>query len=163
MLDILKPGRYINNEWNSVHKRGSDSKLKVALCFPDIYEIGMSHLGMKILYGILNNEHDIICERFFVPWVDMEKHMREKKEAILSLESKCPLHEFDIIGFSLQYEMNYTDVLNMLELGRVPIYSKDRDDSHPIVIAGGACVFNPEPMADFIDAFVIPLRYLESF
>jgi radical SAM family uncharacterized protein len=152
---ILKPGRYINGEWNSVHKEWKDSMLKIVLAFPDIYEIGMSHLGMKILYGILNREKDILCERVFAPWDDMEKNMRLEKKSLLSLESGRKLKEFDIVGFSLQYEMSYTDVLNMLELGEIPVLCKDRGDGDPVVIAGGPCVFNPAPMTDFIDAFVI--------
>jgi len=155
MIDILKPARYINSEWNAVHKEWEPGALKIALAFPDVYEIGMSHLGMRILYGILNNEKDVICERAFTPWPDMEKRLRDKKENLSSLESGKALKEFDIIGFSLQYEMNYTDVLNMLDLGGVSLYSKDRQAGGPIVIAGGPCAFNPEPLADFIDAFVI--------
>ena len=155
MLDIIKPGRYINSEWNAVHKEWKDSALKIALSFPDIYEIGMSHLGMKILYGILNREEGVICERAFAPWTDMEKRLRDRKENLLSLETSHALKEFDIIGFSLQYEMSCLDTLNMLDLGGVPLYSKERGDSDPIVIAGGPCAFNPEPLADFIDAFVI--------
>ncbi|MDP2911077.1 MAG: TIGR03960 family B12-binding radical SAM protein, partial [Candidatus Omnitrophota bacterium] len=155
MENILKPARYINSEWNAVHKEWKDSALKVALCFPDIYEIGMSHLGMRILYGVLNKEKDVICERAFAPWDDMEKRIRDRKEMLCSLESSHALKEFDIVGFSLQYEMNYTDILNMLDLGGVPLYSKERTDTDPIVIAGGPCAFNPEPLADFIDAFVI--------
>ena len=155
MLDILKPGRYINSEWNAVHKKWDQGALKIALAFPDVYEIGMSHLGMRILYGILNKEKDVICERAFTPWPDMEKRLRDKKENLSSLESRQALKEFDIIGFSLQYEMNYPDVLNILDLGGVKVYSKDRQEGGPIVIAGGPCAFNPEPLADFIDAFVI--------
>ena len=155
MIDILKPARYINSEWNAVHKEWEPGALKIALAFPDVYEIGMSHLGMRILYGILNKEKDVICERAFKPWPDMEKRLRDKKENLSSLESGKALKEFDIIGFSLQYEMNYTDVLNMLDLGGVSLYSKDRQEGGPIVIAGGPCAFNPEPLADFIDAFVI--------
>lgn len=155
MLDILKPGRYINSEWNAVHKEWNEGALKIALSFPDVYEIGMSHLGIKILYGLLNKKKDIICERVFAPWPDMERRLRDRKEKLCSLESSRALKEFDIIGFSLQYEMNYLDVLNMLDLGGVPLYSKDRMDSDPIVIGGGPCAFNPEPLADFIDAFVI--------
>ena len=155
MLGILKPARYINSEWNAVHKEWKDSALKVALCFPDIYEIGMSHLGMRILYGVLNKEKDVICERAFAPWDDMEKRIRDRKEMLCSLESSHALKEFDIIGFSLQYEMNYPDILNMLDIGGVPLYSKKRADGDPIVIAGGPCAFNPEPLADFIDVFVI--------
>jgi len=155
MLDILKPARYINSEWNARHKDWDDAGLKVALAFPDIYEIGMSHLGMKILYGILNREKDVICERVFAPWLDMEQKLRAEGKRLLSLESSRDLNDFDIIGFSLQYEMNYTDILNVLELGGLALHSKDRSDSGPIVIAGGPCAFNPEPLADFIDAFVV--------
>ncbi len=155
MSDIYKPGRYINSEWNAVHKERKDSILKVALCFPDIYEIGMSHLGMKILYGILNQEEDVLCERVFAPWSDMEKKIRAEGKMLSSLESESPLKDFDIVGFSLQYEMSFVDALNMLDLGKVPIRASDRGDSDPVVIAGGPCVFNPEPMSEFIDAFVI--------
>jgi len=152
---ILKPGRYINKEWNAVHKEWTDEKLKVALCFPDIYEIGMSHLGMKIIYGLLNDRKDILCERVFAPWVDMEQKMRAEGTVLSSLESKRPLKDFDILGFSLQYEMSFVDVLNVLDLAKIPLRSADRGDEHPLVIAGGPCAFNPEPMADFVDAFVI--------
>ncbi|MFC1623940.1 TIGR03960 family B12-binding radical SAM protein, partial [Candidatus Omnitrophota bacterium] len=155
MLDILKPGRYINREWNAVHKEWDPRSLKVALSFPDIYEIGMSHLGLKILYGILNREKDVVCERVFAPWSDMEKRMRGKKEILSSIESRKGLRSFDVIGFSLQNEMSYVDVLNMLDLGGVPVLASERKDSDPLVIAGGPCAFNPEPMAPFIDAFVI--------
>ncbi|MFH1853870.1 MAG: TIGR03960 family B12-binding radical SAM protein [Candidatus Omnitrophota bacterium] len=156
MIDgVLKPGRYIGNEWNAVGKEWDSVSLRIALCFPDIYEIGMSHLGMRIIYGVLNNEKDILCERVFAPWKDMEQKLRATGSSLQSLESKKAFKEFDIIGFSLQYEMSYTDVLNMLDLGRVPLWSKDRGDDDPIVIAGGPCAFNPEPMADFIDAFFI--------
>ena len=152
---ILKPGRYIDSEWNAIHKGQQQGMLRVALCFPDIYEIGMSHLGMKILYGALNREKDVFCERVFAPWSDMERKMREENGALRSLEGRAALKDFDVVGFSLQYEMNCVDVLNMLDLGGIPVFSKDRDDTHPIVIAGGPCAFNPEPMAEFIDAFVI--------
>ncbi len=155
MENILKPGRYINNEWNAIHKEWKDGDLKVALSFPDVYEIGMSHLGMKILYGILNSQEGVICERVFAPWIDMEKKIRAEHGKLCSLESSHALNEFDIIGFSLQYEMNYLDVVNMLDLGGVPLHTKDRSDGDPIIIAGGPCAFNPEPMDDFIDAFVI--------
>ncbi len=155
MSDIYKPGRYINSEWNAVHKEWKDSILKVALCFPDIYEIGMSHLGMKILYGVLNQEEDVLCERVFAPWNDMEKKIRAEEKPLFSLESQRPLKDFDIVGFSLQYEMNFVDTLNMLDLAKIPIRANDRSDSDPVVIAGGPCVFNPGPMSEFIDAFVI--------
>lgn len=155
MDGVLKPGRYIDSEWNAVHKKWDDSTLKVALCFPDIYEIGMSHLGMRIIYGALNREEGVLCERVFAPWGDMEQKLRAANEPLFSLENKRALKDFDIVGFSLQYEMGYVDVLNMLDLGKVPLASKDRGDGDPIVVAGGPCAFNPEPMADFIDAFVI--------
>src|SRR3989338_1073126 len=155
MENILKPGRYINSEWNAVHKEWKDSALKVALGFPDVYEIGMSHLGTKILYGILNRQKGVICERVFAPGMDMEKRMKDKEEKLCSLESSHALKEFDIIGFSIQYEMNYLDLLNILYLGGVALYSKDRGEGDPVVIAGGPCAFNPEPLADFVDAFVI--------
>jgi len=155
VIDILKPARYINSEWNAVHKEWNDGALKIALAFPDVYEIGMSHLGIKILYGILNREKGVVCERVFSLWPDMEKRLRGRKETLCSLESARPLKEFDIIGFSLQYEMNYTDILNILDLGGVPLKARDRGDGDPIVIAGGPCAFNPEPLADFIDVFVI--------
>ena len=152
---IFKPGRYINREWNAVHKEWTDDRLKVALCFPDIYEIGMSHLGIKIIYGLLNSRKDILCERVFAPWVDMERKMRAEGAMLSSLESKRPLKDFDILGFSLQYEMSFVDVLNVLDLAQIPLRSADRTEEHPLVIAGGPCAFNPEPMADFIDAFVV--------
>ena len=155
MDTVLRPGRYINGEWNAVHKEWTDGMFKVALCFPDIYEIGMSHLGMKIIYGVLNKEKDVLCERVFAPWIDMEKMLRQRKEPILSLEGRKRLKEFDILGFSLQYEMNFTDVLNVLDLGQIPMRASERGEGDPVVIAGGPCCFNPEPLADFIDAFVI--------
>ena len=152
---IFKPGRYINKEWNAVHKEWTADAVKVALCFPDIYEIGMSHLGIRIIYGVLNQEKNIICERVFAPWIDMEKKLRERDEPLFSLESRRALKDFDILGFSLQYEMSFTDVLNMLDLGRIPIRASERDNDTPLVIAGGPCCFNPEPLADFVDVFVI--------
>ena len=155
MDGIFKPGRYINKEWNAAHKEWDGAALKIALVFPDIYEIGMSHLGMKILYGILNREKGVIWERVLAPWPDMEAMLRDKKEKLSSLESSRPLKEFDIIGFSLQYEMNYLEVLNALDLGGVSLRSSERGDGDPLVIAGGPAAFNPEPLADFIDAFVI--------
>jgi radical SAM family uncharacterized protein len=154
-LEVLRPARYIGREWNSVHKEWKKGFVKFALCFPDIYEIGMSHLGMKILYGLLNREKDVLCERIFAPWSDKEHDLRSKREEILSLEGQRRLSEFDIIGFSLQYEMNFVDVLNILDLGGVPLRSDERDSRHPIIIAGGPCAFNPEPMSLFIDAFVV--------
>ena len=155
MTEVFKPARYINKEWNSIHSQWQDSVLKVALCFPDIYEIGMSHLGMRIIYGLLNKEKDFLCERVFAPWSDMEKKIRQEKGFLLSLETGRKLKDFDIVGFSLQYEMSLVDVLNMLDLGGIPIYANERSDNDPLVIAGGVCAFNPEVMSDFIDIFVI--------
>src|SRR3989338_8830847 len=117
---VLKPGRYIGNEWNSICKDHKSVDVKIALSFPDVYEVGMSHLGFKILYSLLNQREDIACERVFAPWIDMERLMREKSYPLSSLETHTPLNQFDIVGFSLQYEMSYTNVLNMLDLGGIP-------------------------------------------
>ena len=155
LLSVTKPARYTGGEWNSVTKGDQGIDCRVALCFPDLYEIGMSHLGLKILYSILNDRSDVACERSFAPWHDMEKVMRERGIPLFSLETKRPLNEFDIIGFSLQYELSYTNILNMLDLSGMPLFSKDRDGHHPLVIGGGPCAFNPEPLADFFDCFVI--------
>ncbi|MBW2559462.1 MAG: hypothetical protein JRE40_01270, partial [Deltaproteobacteria bacterium] len=152
---VQKPGRYIGGEINSIRKDRATCLLTFALAFPDTYEIGMSHLGLQILYSILNDTPGIAAERVFAPWPDMEALMRERGITLASLESGTPLSAFDIIGFSLQYELSYTNVLNMLDLGGVPIYAADRGEDAPIVIAGGPCVFNPRPMATFFDAFAI--------
>ncbi|MBI4845248.1 MAG: TIGR03960 family B12-binding radical SAM protein [Candidatus Omnitrophica bacterium] len=154
LLNVRKPARYIGSEFNVVIKPLSSSSINFVLCFPDVYEIGMSHLGIKILYHILNKQDDVYCERCFAPWTDMEEQMREHKVPLFSLETQRPLNEFDIIGFSLQYELSYTNVLNMLELSGLPLYSRERT-YHPIIIAGGPGSYNPEPMAPFIDAFFI--------
>ena len=155
LLDsVLKPGRYIGNEWNSICKDHNAVDVKIALSFPDVYEVGMSHLGFKILYSLLNQREDVACERVFAPWIDMEKLMREKSYPLSSLETHTPLNQFDIVGFSLQYEMSYTNVLNMLDLGGIPKKSNLRDGL-PLIIGGGPCALNPEPMADFFDLFLI--------
>ncbi|MFH1407227.1 MAG: radical SAM protein [Candidatus Omnitrophota bacterium] len=155
LLSVQKPGRYIGNEYNAAKKDPMKAGLKFALCFPDAYEIGMSHLGTKIIYSILNSQKDILCERVFAPWPDMETLMREKGILLASLENKIPLKDFDIVGFSLGYELSYTNVINMLELSGVPILRHERSDNEPIVIAGGICCLNPEPMSDVFDAFLI--------
>ncbi len=152
---VEKPSRYIGNEWNSVVKEPDKVDIRFAFCFPDNYEVGMSHLGMRILYHMLNQREDTYCERVFAPWVDMEQKMRDNKIPLFALETKDAIKEFDIIGFTLQYEMSYTNIINMLDLAGVPIYSRDRKDDHPIVCAGGPCAVNPEPLADIIDFFVI--------
>jgi len=155
LLTVQKPARYIGGEWNSVKKEWTEDRVKVLLAFPDVYEVGMSYLGMKILYGILNGREDCLCERVFSPWIDFEDGLRKNNLSLFSLESRRPIKEFDIIGFSLAYELNYTNVLNIMDLGGIPVWSRDRTDSDPIIIAGGPSCYNPEPMAEFIDAFVI--------
>ncbi len=152
---VSKPGRYTGNEINVIKKDWSKDQLKFALIFPDLYEIGMSHIGFEILYHILNREPDIVAERVYAPATDLEEKLREKKLPLFSLESKHPLRAFDILGFTLQFELQYTNVLNMLDLAGLPIFSDQREDQMPFVIAGGPCAFNPEPLARFIDAFVI--------
>ena len=152
---VQKPGQYLGNEWNAVKKDLAKVRIKTALCFPDLYEIGMSYLGMKILYHILNNQPDIACERVFAPGLDMEKLLGEHNLPLFSLESASALSEFEIVGFSLTYELGYVNVLNMLALGNIPVRSSQRDETHPLVIAGGTCACNPEPMSDFIDLFCI--------
>lgn len=152
---VEKPGRYIGGEYNAEVKDWEKVDLKVALAFPDVYEIGISHLGLRILYELINNEADMVAERVYAPWIDFQELLREKSVRLYSLENKKALSEFDLIGFSLQYELSYTNVLTMLDLGGVPLFRKDRGRDEPLVIAGGPCVFNPEPMADFFDFFII--------
>ena len=152
---VSKPVRYLGLEINSVRKDPAEVRLRFCLAFPDVYEVGMSHLGIQILYHVLNGKEGVSCERVFAPWVDMEKVMRQKGLPLSSLESATPLHEFDILGFSLQYELGFTNVLNMLDLCCIPFFSKERDERFPLIIAGGPTAFNPEPMADFFDAMVI--------
>ncbi len=154
---VQKPARYIGGELNEIIKDKKDVKLRFAFCFPDSYEIGMSNLGMRILYGTLNAEDDVWCERVFAPWDDMGKLMQEKNIPLYALESGDALTDFDVVAFSLSYEMSYTNVLYMLELAGIPLLSKDRGDDgkYPLIIAGGTCAYNPEPMADFIDLFSI--------
>lgn len=156
LLGVSKPARYTGGEWNSVTKpAGAGVACRVALCFPDTYEVGMSHLGLKILYSLLNDRPDVACERAFAPWHDMEKMMRENGLPLFSLETRSPIKEFDIVGFSLQYELSYTNVLNMLDLAGIPLFGKDRGEGDPLIIGGGPCAFNPEPVADFFDCFLI--------
>ncbi|MBI4180829.1 MAG: TIGR03960 family B12-binding radical SAM protein [Chloroflexi bacterium] len=152
---VTKPARYTGGEWNSIIKDWDKTPIRIALSYPDLYEIGMSNMALPILYELLNRQPDVLAERVFAPWPDMEKLMRAEGIPLFSLESKHPLKDFDIIGFSLGYEMTYTNVLNMLDLAQIPVLASERDVSHPLVIAGGSCALNPEPMADFIDFFVI--------
>jgi radical SAM family uncharacterized protein len=155
LLKVQKPGRYVGGEMNITVKDWEEIKTKVALVFPDIYDIGVSNVGLKILYDQINQRNDALAERAYAPWVDMEAQMRESGIPLYSLESKHPLACFDIIGFSLPYETLYTSTLNVLDLAGIPVKSAERDDSHPIIIAGGHSTLNPEPMHAFIDAFVI--------
>lgn len=150
---VQKPGRYVGGELNRIIKQ--DAKIRFAFCFPDVYEIGMSYVGMKILYELLNSHKDVWCERVFAPWIDMEKQMRDHDIPLYALESLDPICDFDFIGFTLQYELSYTNILNMLDLSGVPLLSKDREGLKQIVIAGGPCACNPEPLAEFVDMFVI--------
>jgi radical SAM family uncharacterized protein/radical SAM-linked protein len=152
---VEKPARYTGGEWNAIRKSPGDVTARIALCFPDTYEIGMSHLGLKILYGLLNNREGWQAERVYAPWPDMEARLRERRLPLLSLESYTPLADFDVVGFSLQYELTYTNLLTMLDLGGIPLRTKDRALGDPLVIAGGPCVYSSEPMADFVDVFVI--------
>ncbi len=155
LLKVTRPGRYTGGEWNSTVKDWDSTPIKIALSYPDTYEIGMSNIALPILYDLFNRQPDTLAERVFAPWVDMEAVMRERDMPLFSLESKRPLKDFNIIGFSLGYELTYTNVLNMLDLAHIPVLVAERDESHPFIIAGGSTVLNPEPMADFIDLFVI--------
>lgn len=155
LYQVTKPARYTGGEWNSVVKDWDKSNIKIALSYPDLYEVGMSNMALPILYDLLNSQPDVLAERVFAPWPDMAAIMRARGIPLFSLESKHPLADFDIIGFSLGYELTYTNVLDILDLAGIPVLSSERNDSHPIVIAGGSCAVNPEPMADFIDFFVI--------
>ena len=155
LLDVQKPSQYIGGELNSVIKNREDVNVRLAFCFPDKYEVGMSHLGMKILYSLYNSRPDWWCERVFAPDADMEQKMRENDIALYGLESLDPITDFDFILFTLQYEMSYTAILNMLDMAKVPLRSKDRKGLWPIVAAGGPCACNPEPIADFIDMFFL--------
>lgn len=155
LSQVDKPARYIGGELNSVIKEVTPDMTRVAFCFPDVYEVGMSHLGMQILYHFFNRREDVYCERVFAPWPDMEKLMRENNIPLFGLETHTPLKVFDFVAFTLQYEMCYTNVLNMLNLSNIPVYSKDRTEEDPIVMAGGCCTYNPEPLAPFVDFFYI--------
>ena len=152
---VTRPARYTGGEWNSIVKDWQTAEVRVALAYPDLYEIGMSNLALPILYDLLNKQPGVLAERVYAPWFDMEAAMRQSAIPLLSLESKRPLAEFDIVGFSLGYELTYTNVLNMLDLAGIPVLAGERTESHPLIIAGGSSALNPEPMAEFIDLFVI--------
>ncbi len=150
---VQKPARYVGGEYNQIVKDKQDVELRVAFCFPDTYEIGMSNVGMRILYAIMNNMDGVWCERVFTPWGDMEQEMRRHNLPLYGLESHDPMEDFDLIAFSVGYEMSYTNILTMLDLGNIPLHAKDRTGLKHIVFAGGACTYNPEPLADFVDFF----------
>jgi len=152
---VQKPARYIGNEFNSVHKEKTEDMVSFAFCFPDVYEVGMSHLGMKILYHMMNDREDTVCERVFAPWVDMEEELRSADIPLLSLESYVPVKDFDMVGFTLQYEMSFSNVINMLDLAKIPLLSKDRGENDTFVCAGGPCAYNGEPLADVVDFFIL--------
>ena len=156
LLDrVQKPARYMGGEMNAVLKNPQDVAIRYAFAFPDVYEVGMSHLGSRILYDIINKREDALCERVFMPWVDMADLMREEGVPLFSLETRSPIRGFDMLGITLQYEMSYTNILEILDLSGIPLHSEDRTWDDPIVIAGGPCAFNPEPLYHFIDAFSI--------
>jgi len=155
LLSVDKPARYIGGELNSRDKKIEDIDIRFVMCFPDVYEIGMSHIGMQILYDMLNRREDTFCERLFSPWMDLDKIMREKNIPLFSLESQENVKDANFLGITLQYEMCYTNILQILELSHIPIYAKDREEEYPIVIGGGPCSYNPEPLADFFDIFYI--------
>lgn len=155
LLQVQKPARYTGGELNSVVKDPAGVRIRFAFCFPDLYEVGMSHLGMKILYGLFNEQEDVWCERVFAPDTDMETLMRERRIPLFGLESRDPIREFDFVGFTLQYELSYTGVLNMLDLAGIPLHAAERGDDCPLVVGGGPCVCNPEPLADFFDLFTL--------
>ncbi len=155
LMKIEKPARYIGHEFNSVNKDPEKVCIRFAMCFPDVYEIGMSHLGMQILYGMFNAMEDVWCERVFSPWVDLDAVMRTEHIPLFALESQDPIVDFDFLGITIQYEMCYTNILQVLDLAGIPLLAKDRGEDMPIVIGGGPCTYNPEPIADFFDLFYI--------
>ena len=155
LLQVDKPARYIGNEVNSVMKNKEDVDIRFAFVFPDVYEIGMSHLGIQILYDMFNRREDVWCERVYSPWIDLDRIMREKQIPLFALESQDPIKDFDFIGITIQYEMCYTNILQVLDLAQIPLFAKERTEEHPIVIGGGPCTYNPEPLADFFDLFYI--------
>ena len=155
LMQVEKPARYIGNEVNAVMKDKKDIKVRFAMCFPDVYEIGMSHLGIQIIYDMLNSFEDVWCERVYSPWVDLDAIMCKENIPLFALESQDPIKEFDFLGITIQYEMCYTNILQILDLAGIPLLAKDRGDDDPIVIGGGPCTYNPEPICDFFDLFYI--------
>uniref|UniRef100_UPI0022E27C74 TIGR03960 family B12-binding radical SAM protein n=1 Tax=Anaeroglobus sp. AF13-6AC TaxID=2997918 RepID=UPI0022E27C74 len=152
---VQKPARYVGGEWNSVVKNHSDVDFTVAYCFPDVYEVAMSHLGLRILYALLNKRSDTAAERVYAPWPDMEELMRKKGYPLYSLETKTAVRDFDMVGFTLQYEMSFTNILNMLDLAGIPLLASERSEETPLIVAGGPCTYNPEPLAEYFDLFCL--------
>ena len=155
LLKVQSPARYIGNEINSVMKDPEKVDIRFAMCFPDVYEIGMSHLGMQILYHMFNQREDVWCERVYSPWTDLHQIMKEQQIPLFALESQEPVRKFDFLGITIQYEMCYTNILQILDLSQIPLRAADRTEDMPLVIGGGPCVYNPEPLAPFFD-----LRFL---
>ena len=152
LLSVQQPARYIGGEVNMV-KKDPAGKIRFAMAFPDVYELGMSHLGIQILYDMFNKREDVYCERVYSPWMDLDQIMREKQIPLFALESQDPIKNFDFLGITLQYEMCYTNVLQLLDLAQIPLHACDRTEEDPIVIGGGPCTYNPEPIAEFFDLF----------
>ena len=155
LLSVEKPARYIGNEINMVKKDPAAVDVRFCMCFPDVYEIGMSHLGIQILYDMFNQWDDVYCERVYSPWVDLDRIMREKHIPLFALETQDPIKNFDFLGITLQYEMCYTNILQILDLSGIPLKASERTMEDPFVIGGGPCSYNPEPIADFFDMFYI--------
>ena len=155
LLSIDKPARYIGNEVNMIRKDPTEIQIRIAMCFPDVYEIGMSHLGIQILYDMFNKRDDTYCERVYSPWPDLHKIMKEQDIPLFTLETQSPVRDMDILGITLQYEMCYTNILQILDLSHIPLHAEERTEKDPIVIGGGPCTYNPEPIAEFFDLFYI--------
>ena len=155
LLEIEKPARYIGNEINSVMKNKNEVDIRFAMCFPDVYEIGMSHLGIQILYDMFNRREDTWCERVYSPWPDLDAIMRKENIPLFALESQDNIKDFDFLGITIQYEMCYTNILQILDLSQIPLHASDRSEDDPIVMGGGPCAYNPEPLAKFFDIFYI--------
>ena len=166
LMSVDKPARYIGNEVNMVRKNPDDVEIRFAMCFPDVYEIGMSHLGIQILYDMFNQRQDVYCERVYSPWSDLHKIMKEQAIPLFTLETQSPVKDMDFLGITIQYEMCYTNILQILDLSGIPLFAEMRTEEDPIVIGGGPCTYNPEPLADFFDLFYIgegETRYDELF
>ena len=155
LCKVEKPARYIGGEINEIKKDIESVDIRFAFCFPDVYEVGMSHLGTRILYHTINERQDTYCERVFAPWTDMEELMRKNNIPLYTLETKSALGDFDMLGFTLQYEMSYTNIVNMLDMSGIPVRASERGENDPIIMAGGPCAYNPEPLAEIFDFFEI--------